>query len=153
MKKSMSSLAQHIDSCSFATGRIQSCSTRRAVQKALKRQSKSNCICRAALRFDTKVFESEKVAFAGVEEYIYRGGRDKFKLLSKAWDDIKNITVVGWGSQVLECSGNLESTSTLRLCNHLQQSCNLVSIKSLKIQENLLLDSSGILPFEHQMRQ
>lgn len=40
--------------------------------------------CRAAaLQFDSKVFEAERVDFAGAEEYIYRGGRDKFKLLKK----------------------------------------------------------------------
>ena len=33
------------------------------------------------MQFDTKVFQAEKVDFAGHEEYIYRGGRDKFKLL------------------------------------------------------------------------
>lgn len=60
----------------------------------------SNLQCKAVLQFETKVFEKEKVAFAGNDEFIYRGGRDKFQLLPKAWDDIKRITVVGWGSQV-----------------------------------------------------
>ena len=68
--------------------------------KAVRRRPSPSAICKAALQFDTKVFEKEKVAFAGIDEYIYRGGRDKFKLLSRAWEDIKGITVVGWGSQV-----------------------------------------------------
>jgi len=37
------------------------------------------------LEFDTKVFEKEKVDFAGAEEFIYRGGRDKYKLLPQAF--------------------------------------------------------------------
>lgn len=65
-----------------------------------RKQARLQYACTAVLEFDTKVFEREKVSFAGIDEYIYRGGRDKFALLSKAWDDIKNITVVGWGSQV-----------------------------------------------------
>ena len=76
------------------------CRTRKPQGKASRRQLSSRTQCRAALEFDTKVFEKEKVSFAGVDEYIYRGGRDKFKLLSQAWDGIESITVVGWGSQV-----------------------------------------------------
>lgn len=54
----------------------------------------------AALKFDTKVFTPEKVDFAGSEEYIYRGGRDKYKLLPEAFKGIKKISFIGWGSQV-----------------------------------------------------
>lgn len=54
----------------------------------------------AAIKFDTKVFTPEKVDFAGTEEYIYRGGRDKYKLLPEAFKGIKKISFIGWGSQV-----------------------------------------------------
>ena len=82
-------------------GPARPCTARKALSKAHRRQTQRRLLCRAALKFNTKVFESEKVSFAGIDEYIYRGGRDKFQLLSKAWDDIRRITVVGWGSQVL----------------------------------------------------
>lgn len=33
-------------------------------------------------------------------QYIVRGGRDKFNLLPEAFKGIKQIGVLGWGSQV-----------------------------------------------------
>ncbi len=54
----------------------------------------------SAISFDTKVFQPERVEFAGTEEYIYRGGRDKYKLLPEAFKGIKKIAFIGWGSQV-----------------------------------------------------
>ena len=36
---------------------------------------------------------------AGEQEYIVRGGRDKFPLLPKALKKVKKIGVIGWGSQ------------------------------------------------------
>ena len=56
-------------------------------------------IC-ASLKFDTEVFTAERVEFAGNEEFIYRGGRDKFKKLPEAFKGIKRIAFIGWGSQV-----------------------------------------------------
>ena len=49
--------------------------------------------------FETKVFEKEKVNFGGKEEYIVRGGRDLFSKLPEAFEGIKQIGVIGWGSQ------------------------------------------------------
>eukprot|EP00889_Picochlorum_renovo_P005945 jgi/Picre1/32975/NNA_008302.t1 len=49
--------------------------------------------------YDTKVFKKELVQFADTEEYIYRGGRDKFNLLPEAFKGIKQVGVIGWGSQ------------------------------------------------------
>lgn len=54
----------------------------------------------ASLKFDTKVFTPERVEFAGSEEFIYRGGRDRFKHLPEAFKGIKRIAFIGWGSQV-----------------------------------------------------
>ena len=76
------------------------CIRPRISSKEAKRQQRSQLLCKAILEFDTKVFEKEKISFAGKEEFIYRGGRDKYKLLPEAWKDIKKIAVVGWGSQV-----------------------------------------------------
>ncbi|KAK7401924.1 hypothetical protein VNO78_13793 [Psophocarpus tetragonolobus] len=53
----------------------------------------------ALLDFDTKVFKKEKINLAGHDEYIVRGGRDLFHSLPDAFKGIKQIGVVGWGSQ------------------------------------------------------
>ncbi|GLT68356.1 hypothetical protein SLA2020_405980 [Shorea laevis] len=52
-----------------------------------------------SLDFDTSVFKKEKISLAGHDEYIVRGGRDLFHLLPDAFKDIKQIGVIGWGSQ------------------------------------------------------
>ncbi|QCE09746.1 ketol-acid reductoisomerase [Vigna unguiculata] len=51
------------------------------------------------LDFDTKVFKKEKINLAGHDEYIVRGGRDLFHFLPDAFKGIKQIGVIGWGSQ------------------------------------------------------
>lgn len=54
-----------------------------------------------SVRFDfqSSVFEKEKIKLAETEEYIVRGGRDKFSLLPQAFEGVKQIGVIGWGSQ------------------------------------------------------
>ncbi|KAB1222055.1 Ketol-acid reductoisomerase, chloroplastic [Morella rubra] len=52
-----------------------------------------------SLNFNTSVFKKEKVSLAGHDEYIVRGGRDLFHLLPVAFKGIKQIGVIGWGSQ------------------------------------------------------
>ncbi|KAK1666117.1 hypothetical protein QYE76_054276 [Lolium multiflorum] len=52
-----------------------------------------------SLDFETSVFKKEKVSLAGHEEFIVRGGRDLFPLLPEAFKGIKQIGVLGWGSQ------------------------------------------------------
>ncbi|KAJ0016458.1 hypothetical protein Pint_10418 [Pistacia integerrima] len=52
-----------------------------------------------SLDFQTKVFQKEKISLAGHDEYIVRGGRDLFHLLPDAFKGIKQIGVIGWGSQ------------------------------------------------------
>jgi ketol-acid reductoisomerase len=49
--------------------------------------------------FTTKVFETEIIKLADTEEQIVRGGRDKFHLLPAAFEGIRQIGVLGWGSQ------------------------------------------------------
>ena len=49
--------------------------------------------------FNSNVFETEVITLADTQEMIVRGGRDKFPLLAKAFDGIKQIGVIGWGSQ------------------------------------------------------
>lgn len=95
-------MQSHKHVCKFSSTFTPSrpCIRPRVSSKAAKRQQRSQLLCKAILEFDTKVFEKEKISFAGKEEFIYRGGRDKFKLLPEAWKDIKKIGVIGWGSQV-----------------------------------------------------
>ncbi|GAB2242476.1 hypothetical protein Droror1_Dr00019251 [Drosera rotundifolia] len=52
-----------------------------------------------ALDFETGVFAKEKISLAGRDEYIVRGGRNLFPLLPDAFKGIKQIGVIGWGSQ------------------------------------------------------
>ena len=52
-----------------------------------------------SLDFETSVFQKEKVNLAGHDEYIVKGGRDLFPLLPAAFNGIKQIGVIGWGSQ------------------------------------------------------
>ncbi|XP_066360598.1 ketol-acid reductoisomerase, chloroplastic [Miscanthus floridulus] len=52
-----------------------------------------------SLDFDTSVFKKEKVSLAGHEEYIVRGGRNLFPLLPEAFKGVKQMGVIGWGSQ------------------------------------------------------
>ncbi|GAB4814450.1 hypothetical protein N2152v2_001496 [Parachlorella kessleri] len=60
--------------------------------------------------YDTKVFQKELVKFADTEEYIIRGGRDKFNLLPEAFKGIKQIGVIGWGSQAPAQAQNLRDS-------------------------------------------
>ncbi|CAL9055827.1 unnamed protein product [Musa banksii] len=52
-----------------------------------------------SLDFETSVFKKEKITLAGHDEYIVKGGRDLFYLLPDAFKGIKQIGVIGWGSQ------------------------------------------------------
>lgn len=47
----------------------------------------------------SKVFPVEEIGIGGTTEQIVRGGRDKFPLLENALVGIKQIGVIGWGSQ------------------------------------------------------
>ncbi len=49
--------------------------------------------------FTTRVFDKEKITLAGTEEYIVRGGRHLFNRLPDAFQGIRKIGVIGWGSQ------------------------------------------------------
>ena len=51
------------------------------------------------LKTDAKVFEKETLDLVDYKEYVVRGGRNLFPLLPKAFDGIKQIGVIGWGSQ------------------------------------------------------
>jgi len=60
--------------------------------------------------FKSDVFSPEEVILGGTAETIVRGGRDLFPLLPKAFDGIKNIGVIGWGSQAPAQAQNLKDS-------------------------------------------
>jgi ketol-acid reductoisomerase len=50
--------------------------------------------------FESKVFKKEALNLPNGEvEHVVRGGRDLFPLLPKAFEGVKQIGVIGWGSQ------------------------------------------------------
>ena len=49
--------------------------------------------------FTSEIFETTEVEFADTKETIVKGGRDLFPLLPKAFEGIKQVGVIGWGSQ------------------------------------------------------
>src|SRR6185503_9737249 len=51
------------------------------------------------LSFSSKVFNVERLDFGTSAEQVVKGGRNLFPLLSKAFAGIKQIGVIGWGSQ------------------------------------------------------
>ncbi|CEM25917.1 unnamed protein product [Vitrella brassicaformis CCMP3155] len=60
--------------------------------------------------FDTKVFTKEKISIGGKDEWIVRGGRHLFSKLPEAFSGIKQIGVIGWGSQGPAQSQNLRDS-------------------------------------------
>ncbi|EME28546.1 ketol-acid reductoisomerase [Galdieria sulphuraria] len=62
------------------------------------------------LDFDTKSFQKEKVWLVDGYEYIVKGGRDVFKALPKAFQKVKQVGVIGWGSQGPAQAQNLRDT-------------------------------------------
>jgi ketol-acid reductoisomerase len=57
-----------------------------------------------------QVFEKELLKFADTEEYIVRGGRDKYAQLPQAFAGIKKIGVIGWGSQAPAQAQNMRES-------------------------------------------
>jgi len=66
------------------------------------------------MMFDTKVFKKETLKFSDAPDETYedilRGGRDKYALVTKAFEGIKQIGVIGWGSQAPAQAQNLRDT-------------------------------------------
>ncbi len=51
------------------------------------------------LTFTSKIFNVERLEFEKDSEQVVKGGRNLFPLLPKAFAGIKQIGVIGWGSQ------------------------------------------------------
>jgi len=60
--------------------------------------------------FTSDIFEPVEVNLADTTETIVKGGRDLFPLLPKAFEGIKNIGVIGWGSQAPAQAQNLRDS-------------------------------------------
>ncbi len=63
-----------------------------------------------SLSFTSDVFEVETIDLEGHKEQIVRGGRHLFPLLPKAFEGVKQIGVIGWGSQGPAQSQNLRDS-------------------------------------------
>lgn len=62
------------------------------------------------MAFKSNVFSPEEVTFADTTETIVRGGRDLFPLLPKAFEGVKNVGVIGWGSQAPAQAQNMRDS-------------------------------------------
>jgi ketol-acid reductoisomerase len=64
--------------------------------------------------FESKIFEKTTYDFSvapdPTREDILKGGRDKFPLVKKAFEGIKQVGVIGWGSQAPAQGQNLKDT-------------------------------------------
>merc|ERR1719491_659603 len=60
--------------------------------------------------FSSSVFEVRDVDFAETKEQIVQGGRNLFPLLPKAFEGIKEVGVIGWGSQAPAQAQNLRDS-------------------------------------------
>ena len=63
-----------------------------------------------SLSFTSKVFDVDTIELEGHEEQIVKGGRHLFQRLPKAFEGIKQIGVIGWGSQGPAQSQNLRDS-------------------------------------------
>eukprot|EP00965_Chrysotila_dentata_P205087 6182737-Pleurochrysis_carterae.AAC.1 len=68
---------------------------RRAVLGTLARPLAS----KAGLRFTSEVFPIDEITMHDSTEQVVKGGRNLFPLLPKALKGVKQIGVIGWGSQ------------------------------------------------------
>jgi ketol-acid reductoisomerase len=63
-----------------------------------------------AMSFKSDIFKTQDVKFADTTETIVKGGRDLFPLIPKAFEGIKKISVIGWGSQAPAQAQNLKDS-------------------------------------------
>jgi len=63
-----------------------------------------------SLDFDSKIFRKDVIEVADGKESVVKGGRDLFPLVHKAFAGIRQIGVIGWGSQGPAQAQNLRDT-------------------------------------------
>jgi ketol-acid reductoisomerase len=64
----------------------------------------------ASANFDTRCFKKEPVTLGGTSEYIVRGGRKVFDCLPAAFEGVKKVGVIGWGTQGPAQAQNLKDS-------------------------------------------
>jgi ketol-acid reductoisomerase len=62
------------------------------------------------LTFQSKVFQKKVIELNGRKEEVVVGGRNLFSLLPKAFEGVKQIGVIGWGSQAPAQAQNLRES-------------------------------------------
>jgi ketol-acid reductoisomerase len=67
-------------------------------------------VCSFCSRFSSDIFQTQQVTLADTTETIVKGGRDLFPLLPRAFAGIKDIGVIGWGSQAPAQAQNLRDS-------------------------------------------
>jgi ketol-acid reductoisomerase len=72
--------------------------------------SNAKAVSSLNMAFKSEIFEPVDVEFAGTTETILKGGRDLFPLLPKAFEGIKKVGVIGWGSQAPAQAQNLRDS-------------------------------------------
>lgn len=77
--------------------------TRMAIPSVLEERAQAS-------DFDTKCFNKEAIELNKTTEYIIRGGRDVFSNLPAAFAHVKEVAVIGWGSQGPAQSQNLRDS-------------------------------------------
>ena len=75
--------------------------------------------------FESKVFKTQEITLADTKELIVKGGRDLFPLLPKAFEGIKKIGVIGWGSQAPAQAQNLADSLKEAGCDDITVSIGL----------------------------
>ena len=60
--------------------------------------------------FTSNIFKTQTVKLADTKETIVKGGRDLFPLLPKAFEGIKQVGVIGWGSQAPAQAQNMKDS-------------------------------------------
>jgi len=60
--------------------------------------------------FTSNIFKTQEVKLADTTETIVKGGRDLFPLLPKAFEGIKKVGVIGWGSQAPAQAQNMKDS-------------------------------------------
>ncbi|MGH8887086.1 MAG: ketol-acid reductoisomerase [Egibacteraceae bacterium] len=64
----------------------------------------------AASDYESEIFEKEYFQIGSVREAVIRGGRDLFPLVPRALQGVRQIGVIGWGSQGPAQAANLRDT-------------------------------------------
>src|SRR5262245_12138188 len=72
--------------------------------------AKGTCAMATDLTFQSKVFQKKIIELQGRKEEVVVGGRNLFSLLPKAFEGVKQIGVIGWGSQAPAQAQNLRES-------------------------------------------